>query len=140
MAKDFLRNVTVLALLATAAAAEKPRVFITESQAAQVIGGAAVGEATGTLSFSGGNSPSNVDVITTFQRRCPAVIITASREKADYVIRLDHEEISPMTPFVRGNKVAVFDKNADLIYSNTTKLLGNAVKDACSAVIARAGR
>jgi hypothetical protein len=133
------RNLAILMLLVPAAAVERPRVFITESQAAQVTGEAAVGQATGTLSFSGGTSPSNVQVMKVFQQQCPVVVITANREKADYVIRLDHEAVGPTTPFMRGNKVAVFDKNEDLIYANTTKLLSNAVKDACTVVLRRQG-
>jgi hypothetical protein len=52
-----------------------------------------------------------------FVRYCPAVIITADLEKADYLVRLDHDPITPTTPFVHGNKVAVFDKNEDLMYT-----------------------
>ena len=69
-----------------------------------------------------------------FIQRCPGVVITANREKADYLVRLDHEEINPTTLFVHGNKVAVFNKNEDLIYSNSTRLLNTAVKNACSAI------
>ncbi len=139
MIHSFLRTPAVFLLLIPIGAIEKPRVFITESQSAHLIGEGSAGDAAGTLSFSGGVSPANVDVMRAFLRLCPTVIITANREKADYVIRLDHEEVGPTTPFVRGNKVAVFDKNEDLIYTNTTRLLGNAVKDACSALAARGG-
>jgi hypothetical protein len=125
---------SVLVLALGAAAGEKPRVFLTESQALELAGDATIGEAKGAVSFSGGASPQNVEVMREFHKRCPAVIVTASREKADYVIRLDHEATNPATPFVRGNKVAVFDKNQDLIYSHSTRLLRNAVKGACAAV------
>ncbi len=95
-------------------AAEKPRVYITESQTLQVSGEAA-------LNLMGGSSPQAIEVMKTFQRRCPAVLVTNNREKADFVVRLDHEAPSPITPFSRGNKVAVFDKSDDLIYSNSTR-------------------
>ena len=74
-----------------------------------------------------------------FVRYCPAVIVTANREKADYLVRLDHDAINPTTPFVHGNKVAVFNKNEDLMYSNSTRILSSAVKDACAAIIAGPG-
>ena len=121
-------------------AAEKPRVFITESTAVQVSGDAAVADVKGSLALTGGTSPQNVEVIKTFAQRCPAVVVTANREKADYLIRLDHEAINPTTPFTHGNKVAVFDGSEDLIYSNSSRLLGSAVKGACTAITTHARR
>lgn len=113
--------------------ADKPRVFITESTSARLSGDASAGEVKGSLAFTGGTSPQNV-VIKAFSRNCRDAVITANREKADYIVRLDHEPISPTTPFVHGNKVAVFDKNEDMIYSNSTRLLGSSVKGACDAI------
>jgi hypothetical protein len=40
---------------------------------------------------------------------------------------------------VHGNKVAVFGKNEDLIYSNATRILSSAVKGACAAIGAGLG-
>src|SRR5262245_491979 len=114
--------------------ADKLRVFITESQALQLTGDAAVGDTKGSLLVTGGTSPDSVEVMKNFGRWCPDVIVTANREKADYIVRLDHEGANPATPFVRGNKVAVFNKAQDLIYSNSTRFLSNAVKDACRAI------
>src|SRR5688572_15588355 len=104
-------------------AADKPRVFITESESLQLSGDASFGEAKGSLLVTGGTSPQNIEVMKTFLQRCPGIIVTGNREKADYIVRLDHEEASPITPFVRGNKVAVFNKDQDLIYSGSTRLL-----------------
>jgi hypothetical protein len=81
-----------------------------------------------------GTSPQSVEVMKTFQRRCPAVLITGNREKADFVVRLDHEEPNPTTFFVHGNKVAVFNKHDDLIYSSSTRILRTAVNGACAAI------
>ncbi|MBV9084770.1 MAG: hypothetical protein JOZ62_19000 [Acidobacteriaceae bacterium] len=126
-----------VALAVLGAAAEKPRVFITESASPQLSGDATVGDAKGSLAFVGGTSPQNVEVIKAFVQHCPAVTVTANRDKADYVVRLDHEPISPITPFVRDNKVAVFDKDQDLVFSNSTRTLGSAVRGACAAIAAR---
>ena len=119
------------------AGADKSRVFITESQSPQASGDASLGEAKGSLALTGGTSPQNLDVIRAFSRNCPNAIVTSSRDKADYVIRLDHEALNPTTPFVHGNKVAVFNKNEDLIYSNSSRLLGGLVKAACAAISPR---
>jgi hypothetical protein len=113
---------------------EKPRVFITESGAALASGDAAVGNAKASLAFTGGQSPQIVEVMKAFLRYCPAVTVTVDRDKAAYLVRLDHDAINPTTPFVHGNKVAVFDKDEDLMYSNSTRTLGSAVKSACGAM------
>jgi hypothetical protein len=132
--------VTALATSTILIAAVKPRVFITESPAPQISGGGSVGQVKDSLSFTGGTSPQNVEVIKTFSRRCRDVIVTANRDKADYIVRLDHEAISPTTLFVHGNKAAVFDKNGDLVYSNSSRLLGTAVRETCSAITTRSTR
>ena len=72
-----------------------------------------------------------------FTQLCAGVVVTASREKADYVVRLDHEDSSPTPLFVKGNKVAIFNKDQDLVYSGSTRLLGNAVEAACAAITGR---
>jgi hypothetical protein len=127
----------VLAISAWGATAQKPRIFITESTSPQVSGDATVGNAKGSLAFTGGTSPQNVEVMKAFTQYCPAVTVTANRGRAEYVVRLDHEGINPTTPFTHGNKVAVFDKNEDLMYGNSTRTLGSAVKGACAAISAR---
>jgi hypothetical protein len=124
-------------MCASAASTPKPRIFITETTAAQASGDAAVGDAKGSLAFTGGNSPQNVEVMKAFERYCSGVIVTANRDKADYLVQFDHDPISPTTPFVHGNKVAVFDKNQDLFYSNSTHTLSSAVKGACAAISRR---
>ncbi len=129
--------VLIAAARMSLAAADKPRVFITESESLQASGNAVVGDAKGFVSVVGGTSPENVEVMKVFIQRCPGVVITANREKADYLVRLDHEGINPTTLFVHGNKVAVFNKNEDLIYTNSTRLLKTAVKNACSAIVGR---
>ncbi|HSU57681.1 MAG TPA: hypothetical protein VLI55_00090 [Bryobacteraceae bacterium] len=131
--------VVLIAVSVLGAPVQKLRVFVTESTASQASGDAAVGDVKGSLAFTGGTSPQTVEVMKAFVQHCPAVTVTANREKADYLVRLDHEPINPTTLFVHGNKVAVFDKNEDLIYSNSTRVLSSAVKDACAAITAGTG-
>ncbi len=127
-------TLTAVVLSTILAAATKPRVFITESPSPQVSADGSVSEVKGSLAFTGGTSPQSVEVMKTFSRICPDAIVTANREKADYVVRLDHEALNPTTPFVHGNKVAVFNKNEDLIYSNSSRLLTSAVRGACTVI------
>jgi hypothetical protein len=135
MTKVRVSAVVALSIPLATAQAEKPRIYLTESSVLQVSGDALVGETKGSLSVSGGSSPQTVEVMKQFLRRCPQVSITGNQDKADYLVRFDHEEASPVTPFVRGNKVAILDKQQDLVFSGSTRFLANAVKDACSAII-----
>lgn len=129
-------SIAVALLFGTALyAAEKPRVFVTESGAPELSGSAAVGETKGRLAFAGGTSSYNVKVIQAFSQKCPDAVVTSDRGKAQYVIRLDHEEINPTSVFVPPNNVAVFNRNKDLIYSATTRKLRTAVMGACSAIL-----
>ena len=127
-----------IAVAWTARGADKPRVFVTESQPLHIAGDAAVGDAKGSLLVAGGTTRENVEVMKNFSQYCPGVVVTSNRDKAEYVVRLDHEGANPTTLFVHGNKVAVFNKAEDLIYSGSTRLLSRAVKDACEAIVGRA--
>jgi hypothetical protein len=95
-------NLAVLALVIAAvplggAATEKPRVFITESQSFQLSGNVTLPwrNAKGGISAVGGASPQSVEVMKTFLQRCPNVVVTANRDKTDYLVRLDHEPPNP---------------------------------------------
>jgi hypothetical protein len=110
-------------------------VFIKEAITTEASGDATVGPAKGSLAFTGGKSPQSVEVMKAFGRYCPAVLITSNRDKADYVVALDHDPFDPGTLFVHGNKVAVFDRSEDLMYSNSTPILSSAVKGACAVMV-----
>ena len=68
----------------------------------------------------------------TFGERCPACIVTMKKERADYIVVLEHEGGKKLAR--RDNKVVIFNKDGDSIYSGSTRSLGNSVKDACEAI------
>jgi hypothetical protein len=111
-----------LALIAVAglSAQDKPRVFITDSTSWQMVGRA------------GGARPQTAEIYKTFGASCPAVTVTNNRDRADYVVTLDHE--GGKGYLRRDNKMAVFNKEGDMITSSSTRALGSAVKDACAAI------
>jgi len=122
----------VLSVTIWSAAAERPRVYITDSKSWE-LGGAVGGSADGFGGAArGGDRPQTAEIIKTFGERCPAVIVNNKQEKADYVVLLDHE--GGKEPISRDNKVVVFNKDGDSIISRSTRTLGNAVKDACGAI------
>ena len=111
----------------------KPRVFITDSQSWEMSGGGGgTSEGFGGTSH-GGARPQTAEIIKTFGERCPQVTINNNKDKADYIVLLDHEGGKSL--ILHDNKVAVFNKDGDSIISHSTVQLGSAVKDACDAIV-----
>ncbi len=116
----------------SAFAGDTPHVFITDSQSWEMGGGSAGVDGTFGGTASGGARPQTAEIIKTFTQRCPNVMITNRRDKADYVVELDHEGGKSLS---RDNKIAVFNvASGDLVYTGSTRSLGNAVKDACPKI------
>jgi hypothetical protein len=102
-------------------AEEKRRVFVTQSDSWQMKG------------RNGGAAPQTAEIIKTFGERCQSLTVTSNKDKADYVVTLDHEGGKGWA--LKDTKVAVFNKDGDVIYSGSTRSLGGGVKDACSAIL-----
>ncbi len=136
---------TVLQAMVKAAAAPKPYdptadnqllIYVSDSDSWSMSGGFAgggsstVGAVAGVT--SGGARPQTAEIIKTFRERCPDLEATMEKEKADYFVILDHEGGKG---WIRNdNKVVVFDSTGISVYSGSTRLLGNAVKDACNEI------
>ena len=63
---------------------------------------------------------------------CNTTIVTNVRDRADYVVTLDHEGGKGWAR--KDNKFAVFNKEGDMVGSGSTRSLGNSVRDACQAM------
>ncbi len=118
---------------------DKPRVFVTDSESWYVAGGFAVSDGTGGGVIGGGSSPQTVEPIENFGKRCPGVIVTSDKNNAAYVILFDRNTAKRATGGTIGllskvDKIAVFRRNGDVIYSGSTRSVANAVKDACAAI------
>jgi len=115
----------------------KTRVFVTDSQSWEMRGsGSAGGNANGwgaSSYTSGGARPQTAEIIKTLNQRCPELIVTNNLAKADFVLTLDHE--GGKGYLQRHNKIAVFSRDGDDIFSGSTRELGSAVKDACQAML-----
>ncbi|SRR6266436_2407255 len=115
----------------------KVRVFVTDSQSWETRGGGGGGGNKNgwgaASSFSGGARPQTAEIIKTINQRCPELTVTNNLEKADFVLTLDHEGGKGL--LTHRNKIAVFDRDGDDIFSNSTRELGNAVKDAFQAML-----
>lgn len=127
--------ITVLAGLTAGAgmvAREKTRVFVTDSKSWEIKGSMGVADSAGGGSVGGGARPQTAEIIKTFRQRCPALTVTIDKNKADYIVLLEHEGGKDLIR--RDNKVVIFDKEGDAIFSGSTRSLGNAVKDSCAAI------
>lgn len=114
----------------------KTRVFVTDSQSWETHGyswlhGNEAGLSGGSVS-KGGARPQTVEIIKTVGERCPGVIVTNQPPRANYILSLDHEGGKGLLR-VR-NKVVVFDRNGDSIFSDSTLTLGESVQRACEAI------
>jgi hypothetical protein len=103
-------------------------VFVTDSNSWQSSGGWSNSGG----SFSGGARPQTTEIIKTLNERCPELVVTSNKDKASFVVLLDHEGGQALLR--HRNKIAVFNRDGDVIYSKSTLELGNAMKDACEAM------
>ncbi len=86
----------------------------------------------GVGAVTGGARPQTAEIVKTLHDRCPKLIVTRKEERADYILVLQHEG----GKFLRkDNKFAVFNADGDAIESGSTRSLGNAVKEACAAMV-----
>ncbi len=125
--------VLVVLCVVSVGAAQNPRIYVTDSKSWEVGGGfGGTDDAFGGAS-GGGARPQTAEIIKTFGQRCPQVTVNNIPSRADYVVLLDHEGGKSLV--LRDNKIAVFNHDGDSILSRSTRLLGNAVQDACGAII-----
>jgi hypothetical protein len=119
----------------------KIRIYVSDSQSWEMIGGWGAGghqNSDGSGSFAaaghtaGGARPQTAEIIKTFNQRCPEYVVTNNRDRANYAVILDHEGGKGLIR--RRNKIAVFNRDGDAIFSDSTRELGNSVKDSCSAI------
>jgi hypothetical protein len=114
----------------------KTRVLVTDSQSWETRGSSAAGGNRNgwgaSSSFSGGARPQTAEIIKTLNQRCPQITVTNRLDKADFVLTLDHEGGKAL--LTHHNKIAVFNKDGDVIFSKSTISLGNSVKDACQVM------
>jgi hypothetical protein len=110
----------------------KIRIYVADSQSWEMSGGWGAANGTGGGHESGGARPQTAEIIKTFNQRCPEYTITNNKDRANYAAILDHE--GGKGALRHRNKIAVFNRDGDAIFSDSTRELGNSVKDACAAI------
>ena len=112
-----------------------PRVYIEESRSWTVNGWSPLTGLLGAL--GGGDRPQTVEVIHTFSKRCPEVVVTRQREGSDFLVVVERE--GGKSIFRKDNKYAVFNGSGELVKAGSTRMLGSAVGEACEAIRAKWG-
>ncbi len=118
----------------TGGASGQTRIFVTESTSWSVSGNDAVHNGDGAGSLQGGAKPQTAEIMKTINKRreCEGIVVTINRERADYILIL--ERVGGRDLVAKDNKMALFDREGDMVASSSTRSLGNAVKDACVAI------
>ena len=84
------------------------------------------------------NTAGEVDkLITAVNDHCPQVLITSDIAKAGFAVTLDREGKNRMS---ERNKIVVFNRSGDDIYSADTRGLGDSLDDACKAILSSANK
>ena len=128
----------LLSLLATALRADTPPkifVFMAGSEPERISGQGIVGTSQAAIELTRTAPSYDIESMRTFSRHCPSVVMTTGRDKADVLIRVERDDPNPTTPFVKANRIAVFNSNDELVYATRARLLSNASKDACRAIL-----
>lgn len=134
MSKGFMiLLLIVMAVVVPAQEGPKIRVYISDSDSWEMTGGAGGTEDGFGGGIQGGARPQTAEIVKTFHERCPDLIVTSKQEKADYIILLQHEGGKDLVR--RDNKFVVYNRDGDAIKSGSTRSLGNAVKNACQAIM-----
>src|SRR5882672_10719352 len=107
----------LLAAALNAGPPAKTFVFLAGSEPERISGEAVLGESRGALQLTRSTPSYDIESMRTFTRQCPNVVMTTRRDKADIIIRVQREDTSPTTPFVKANKIAVFNLNDELVYT-----------------------
>jgi hypothetical protein len=71
------------------------------------------------------------EVIKTLNERCPTVTVTMDRERAFFLISVEHESSAVKGLARRRNHVTVINREGDVVFSKNDRELGNVIKDAC---------
>jgi hypothetical protein len=68
----------------------------------------------------------------TLGHSCPGIVVTNDRSRANYVITFEREAHKIWR---KDNKIAVFNSAGDMVFSSSTRVLGNDVRSFCSHVL-----
>jgi hypothetical protein len=79
-----------------------------------------------------GSHPQLAEVMKTLGHSCPGIVVTNDRSRANYVVTFEREAHKIWR---KDNKIAVFNSAGDMVFSSSTRVLGNDIRSFCSHVL-----
>jgi hypothetical protein len=104
------------------------RVFMSDSASWKEIGGWGLAG----QSKPGRGAPADADGMKAFEKHCSQFPLTNDRDAATYVILLD--QLNTKKPVKGRDRITVYNRAGIAVYSNSTRLLDDSIKDACHAM------
>jgi hypothetical protein len=129
----------VAALSFSAAAQDKPRVFVQGKGSENV---ATNGAAGGGHHWGTWGSKSTIDAhdesmeVTKDLQKCSGITVTINQANADYIVMMNRESKQNRGLLRSNSQIQVANKAGDVIGTNATHTVGNAAKDACNLILA----
>jgi hypothetical protein len=104
------------------------RVFMSNSASWKSIGGWGLAGQSNT----GRGDPADADGVKAFEKHCSQFPLTNDRDAATFVILLD--QLNTKKPVKGRDKITVYNRAGVAVYSNSTRLLDDSIRDACQAM------
>lgn len=79
----------------------------------------------------GGSHPQLAEVMKTLGHSCPGIIVTNDPKQAQYFVTFERESKKILR---KDNKLAVFNSSGDMVYSSSSRALGNGIRGFCSSL------
>lgn len=112
----------------------KIRVFVDANSSTQSVGGGWISHGLFVgygIQYQHSQIP---EVVKTIGERCPNVTVTMDKDRAFFVLSIEHEEAAMKGLARRRNHITVVNRHGDVVFSKNDRELGNAIKDACASM------
>jgi hypothetical protein len=120
----------------------KPRVYISDTQSWNEIGGFS-NSPTGQTPLYAGYNPEMPDIYQDFTSGCPAIVVTQDKTQAEYAILFDKgstkKGVKGLGGLVKVNKFTVLSRSGETLLSDESHSEDTAVKMACGAIAQKIG-
>jgi hypothetical protein len=130
----------LVVIAVSAAAQEKPRVFIQGKGSENV---SSNGSGGGGHHWGAWGSKSTIDshdesmeVTKDFQKDCAGVVVSINQANADYIVMMNRESKQNRGLLRTNSQIQVANKAGDILGSKATRTVGNAAKNACALILA----
>ena len=107
---------------------KKPAIYVADRNSAQITSS---GDTTQVSGEGAGNS-TTAATIKDLNQSCPQAAVTLNRNAADYTLIVGDTHGFPME---KDKQAVLATADGSVVYSGSARLLGNAVKDACAAMM-----